>query len=95
MRFSPGQPGSVATVRAWRGIEPARGSRSAVGAMLYEQNDEWVVQRARYMTLETIAPRDDLSLMLPAARPATEIPAAQLLHHVQGHDPAGGLTRRL
>ena len=26
-----------------------------VGAMLLEQNDEWAVQRARYMTLETIA----------------------------------------
>jgi hypothetical protein len=25
--------------------------------------------------------------MSEAARPATEIPAAQLLHHVQGHDP--------
>ena len=29
---------------------------------------KWAVQRARYMTLETIAPlRDDLTLMLPAA----------------------------
>jgi putative transposase len=38
-----------------------------VGAILLEQNDEWAVQRARYMTLETIAPmRDDLALMLPA-----------------------------
>jgi putative transposase len=38
-----------------------------VGAILIEQNDEWAVQRARYMTLETIAPlRDDLTLMLPA-----------------------------
>ena len=25
-----------------------------VGALLLEQNDEWAVQRARYMTLETI-----------------------------------------
>jgi putative transposase len=39
-----------------------------VGAILLEQNDEWSVQRARYMTLETIVPmRDDLTLMLPAA----------------------------
>ena len=31
-----------------------------VGAILLEQNDEWAVQRARYMILETIAPlRDD------------------------------------
>jgi transposase-like protein len=39
-----------------------------VGAILLEQNDEWAVQRARYMTLETIAPLgDDLTLVLPAA----------------------------
>jgi len=38
-----------------------------VGAILLEPNDEWSVQRARYMTLETIAPmRDDVTLMLPA-----------------------------
>ena len=30
-----------------------------VGAILMEQNDEWAVQRARYMTLETIAPISD------------------------------------
>jgi putative transposase len=30
-----------------------------VGALLLEQNDEWSVQRARYMTLETIAPMSD------------------------------------
>ena len=39
-----------------------------VGAILIEQNDEWAVQRARYMTLETIAPlSDDPFLKLPAA----------------------------
>jgi len=38
-----------------------------VGAILLEQNDEWAVQRARYMTLETIAPLgDDGLLSLPA-----------------------------
>ena len=38
-----------------------------VGAILLEQNDEWAVQRARYMTLETIAPlSDDLLVKLPA-----------------------------
>ena len=30
-----------------------------VGAILLEQNDEWAVQRARYMTLETISPMSD------------------------------------
>ena len=38
-----------------------------VGALLVEQNDEWAVQRARYMTLETIAPLShDPIVMLPA-----------------------------
>ena len=38
-----------------------------VGAILLEQNDEWAVQRARYTTLETIAPlSDDPIVMLPA-----------------------------
>ena len=37
------------------------------GAILLEQNDEWAVQRARYMTLETIAPlSDDLAVSLPS-----------------------------
>ena len=37
-----------------------------VGAILLEQNDEWAVQRARYMTLETIAPlSDDPMVVLP------------------------------
>jgi len=41
-----------------------------VGAILLEQNDEWVVQRARYMTLETLAPLSDdplVSLSIPAS----------------------------
>lgn len=38
-----------------------------VGALLLEQNDEWAVQRARYMTLETMAPlSDDPMISLPA-----------------------------
>jgi len=38
-----------------------------VGAILLEQNDEWAVQRARYMTLETIAPlSNDPIVGLPA-----------------------------
>jgi len=42
-----------------------------VGAILLEQNDEWAVQRARYMTLETIAPlSDDPIVKLPAVAAA-------------------------
>src|SRR3954447_26956066 len=38
-----------------------------IGAILLEQNDEWAVQRARYITLETIAPMsDDPLVSLPA-----------------------------
>ena len=38
-----------------------------VGAILLEQNDDSAVQRARYMTLETIAPMsDDPFVKLPA-----------------------------
>ena len=37
-----------------------------VGAILLEQNDEWAVQRSRYMTLETMAPlSDDPIVSLP------------------------------
>ena len=42
-----------------------------VGAILLEQNDEWAVQRARYMTLETIAPlSEDPLVKLPAVAAA-------------------------
>ncbi len=38
-----------------------------VGAILLEQNDEWSVQRARYMTLETMTSlSDDPLVSLPA-----------------------------
>ena len=40
-----------------------------VDALLLEQNGEWTVQRARYMSLETIAPLSDdpaVSLLVPA-----------------------------
>jgi putative transposase len=38
-----------------------------VGALLLEQNDEWAVQRARYLTLETMAQMsDDPQISLPA-----------------------------
>ena len=42
-----------------------------IGALLMEQNDEWAVQRGRYMSLETIAPlSDDLIVKLPAVATA-------------------------
>ena len=38
-----------------------------VGAILLEQNDEWAVRRARYMTLETMAALSDNPIVgLPA-----------------------------
>ena len=38
-----------------------------IGAILLEQNDEWAVQRARYMTPETMEPlRDNPIVMLSA-----------------------------
>ena len=49
--------------------------RRLVGAILLEQNDEWAVQRGRYMTLETMAGlSDDPIVKLPAvARVARRI----------------------
>jgi len=42
-----------------------------IGALLLEQNDEWAVQRGRYMSLETIAPLSDNPIVkLPAAATA-------------------------
>ena len=39
-----------------------------IRAILLEQNDEWAVQRARYITLESIAPvGDDPIVSLPIA----------------------------
>ncbi len=38
-----------------------------IDALLLEQNDDWAVQRARYMTLQTIAPLSDgLTVGMPA-----------------------------
>src|SRR5262249_15895652 len=72
-----------------------------VGAILLEQNDEWAVQRARYMTLETIAPfTEDPILQLPA--PAACAPrhprrgaprSTPLLHHNAGHDLCSQIAR--
>lgn len=42
-----------------------------VGAILMEQSDEWAVQRACYMTLETMAPLSDNSIIMLSAVPGT------------------------
>jgi putative transposase len=41
-----------------------------VGAILLEQNDEWAVQRGRYMTLESVATVSDNPVVLLSAVPA-------------------------
>jgi transposase-like protein len=38
-----------------------------IGAILLEQNDEWAVQRARNMTLETMAPLSDNPIVMLSA----------------------------
>jgi putative transposase len=42
-----------------------------VGAILMEQSDEWAVQRARYMTLETMTPLSDNPIIMLSAVPGT------------------------
>ena len=50
-----------------------------IGAVLLEQNDEWAVQRARYMTLETIAPLShDPAVSLPITRELAELHGGEL-----------------
>ena len=45
-----------------------------IGAILLEQNDEWSVQRSRYMTLESVAPlSDDPVVGLPILSTGTEL----------------------
>jgi putative transposase len=65
-----------------------------VGAILLEQNDEWSVQRGRYMTLETIPPlSNDPIVSLPAGQsdrpgqaPPETVMEPRLLHHAREHD---------
>ena len=42
-----------------------------IGAILLEQNDEWAVQRGRYMSLETMAPLSDNPTVVLSAVPGT------------------------
>lgn len=56
-----------------------------IGAVLLEQNDEWAVQRARYMTLETkmigmpilTTPRDIIATIAPIACKEPRKPGAE------------------
>ena len=49
----------------WWGSFPTKAAiLRLVGALLLEQNDEWAVQRGRYMSLETIAPLSDDPIVL-------------------------------
>lgn len=51
-----------------------------IGAILLEQNDEWAVQRARYMTLETIAPLSKASGSLATFASFRILPWASTTH---------------
>ncbi len=52
------------------GIFPNEGAITRlVGAILMEQSEEWAVQRARYMTLETMAPVSDDPIVMLSAVP--------------------------
>ncbi|AUX69476.1 IS256 family transposase [Porphyrobacter sp. HT-58-2] len=52
------------------GIFPNEGAiNRLIGAILMEQSDEWAVQRARYMTLETMAPVSDNPIVMLSAVP--------------------------
>ena len=42
-----------------------------IGAILLEQNDEWAVQRGRYMSLETMLPLSDNPIVVLSAVPGT------------------------
>lgn len=66
-RFTSGKPdiverlnGEVKRRTEVVGIFPNEGTiRMLVGAILLEQNYEWAVQRARHMTLESVASVSD------------------------------------
>jgi hypothetical protein len=60
-----------------------------VGALLLEQSDEWAVQRARYMTLETIAPLgEDNPVSLPILAAWRHRGDANLSYTTPWHDLA-------
>ena len=69
--FALRRPPTLNCCRPWRRKLALRRSCSLritrlVGSIPLEQNDEWAVQRARYITLESIAPvGDDPIVSLP------------------------------
>ena len=70
-------PSSASTARSsdapmsWGSSRTRPPSPNFVGAILMEQSDEWAVQRARYMTLETMAPLSDNPIIMLSAVPGT------------------------
>ncbi|MDB5577065.1 MAG: family transposase [Bradyrhizobium sp.] len=62
-----------------------------VGALLMEQSDEWAVQRARYMTLETMAPLSDNPIVMLSAVPAHD--RLKLTPKNAGNDPSYTISR--
>ncbi len=83
----------------WQAVLDLTKMRAAItrliGTILLEQNGEWAVQRARYMTLETVTPigHDDLVKLPPAVArsirfdPPDPVRRPPLSHHATGHDP--------
>jgi hypothetical protein len=66
-----------------------------VGAILLEQNDEWAVQRSRYVTLETITPiADDPIIGLPKMADRSARPTPELKPAFASYTTLGDTTRR-
>lgn len=94
LKASEGVSGPTWKAPFFLGGAPKRVFTGLIGAILMEQSDEWAVQHAPYMTLETMAPVSDNPIaMLSAVPSASPVhPDAEMdggdgnLHHAVGHD---------